>query len=75
MEQSDHFLVKAEICVKYKTQGKITRVEKHESECIEEKQYNLDLLTDDSVKFLYKSRLSNKLDSMQEDNWKICTKD
>jgi hypothetical protein len=36
----------------------------NESECIKEKQYNLDLLTDDSVKFLYKLRLANKLDSI-----------
>ena len=65
---SDRFLVKAEIYVKYKNEEKITRVEKDEPECIEEKQYNLDLLTDDSVKFLYKIRVANKPDSIQEKN-------
>lgn len=63
---SDHFLVKAQTWIKYANQkGTATKVDNTQN--IEEKRYNIDLLRYDSVKFLYKLRLANKLSYLTDD--------
>lgn len=66
---SDHYLLVAKVIVNYrKTQPKERPPEQSTSKLPNTIKYNLDSLRQDSVKFLYKLRLANKLQLIQTGN-------